>query len=58
MNKYKFLGYFLIALFVLILVKAISFAIIAFFWIVKAMIFAVVIGGLFYLFDLIFDKKE
>jgi hypothetical protein len=56
MNIYKFIGYFLITLLVLFIIKAISFAFIMFFWVLKAIIVAVFIAGVAYFIDILKNK--
>ena len=56
MNIYKFIGYFLITLLVLFIIKAISFAFIMFFWVLKAIIVGVFIAGVAYFIDILKNK--
>jgi hypothetical protein len=56
MKIHKFIGYFLLILLGLFIVKAISFAFVMFFWVLKAMFIAAIIAGVVYLIDNLKNK--
>jgi hypothetical protein len=57
MKIHKFIGYFLVILLALFIVKAISFAFVMFFWVLKAMFIAAIIAGVVYLIDNLKNKN-
>lgn len=56
MKIHRFIGYFLLVFLALFIVKAISFAFVMFFWVLKAMFVAAIIAAVAYLIDILKNK--